>query len=203
MGWGILITDNMDQKFTSPQLRYSSDSLKPTLSQETVELHYGKHLQAYLDNLNGLLEGSGYSGSSLEKIICAASGAIFNNGAQVWNHIFYFETLSPTPRTTPQGELLKAVEMRFGSFEEFKREFEKQGATIFGSGWVWLSKDSNGELQITQESNAGNPLREGLTPLLTFDVWEHAYYVDYQNRRAEHLSKMWDIVDWAVVESRF
>ncbi|MFI3333000.1 MAG: superoxide dismutase [Rikenellaceae bacterium] len=193
----------METKFKRGALNYSSDSLQPTLSPETVELHYGKHLQAYLDNLNSLLEGSGFEESTLEEIICQASGPLFNNGAQVWNHIFYFDTLSPDARRTPQGTLLRSIEFFFGSFEAFKVEFEREGMAQFGSGWVWLSKDENDGLKITHESNAGNPLREGLTPLLTFDVWEHAYYVDYRNRRAEHLSKMWDIVDWSVVESRF
>ncbi|MFI3285477.1 MAG: superoxide dismutase [Rikenellaceae bacterium] len=193
----------MKIRFNSPALNYNSDSLEPTLSRETVELHHGKHLQSYTDNLNSLLEESIYKESSLEQIVCSADGALFNNGAQVWNHIFYFNTLSPTPRKEPQEALRTKIEQTFGSFEEFKKRFEKEGATLFGSGWVWLSKDQDGELKITQESNAGNPLREGATPLLTFDVWEHAYYVDYRNRRAEHLSKMWNIVDWEVVESRY
>ncbi len=193
----------MDKRFNLPELSYATDSLQPTISGQTVELHYGKHLQAYLDNLNSLLEGSGFEESSLEDIICQASGPLFNNGAQVWNHIFYFDALSGEGRRSPQNTLLRSIEFFFGSFEDFKSEFEKEGLAQFGSGWVWLSKDENDGLKITRESNAGNPLREGLTPLLTFDVWEHAYYVDYQNRRAEHLSKMWDIVDWSVVESRF
>ncbi len=193
----------MDQKFTAPPLAYSADALAPTISQETIDLHYGKHLQAYLNNLNSLIEGSGFEGSTLDDVVYGASGALFNNGAQVWNHIFYFETLSPTPKPCPEGALIEALEYFFGSFDEFKTEFEKQGAALFGSGWVWLSKDSSDELFITQGSNADNPLRDGFTPLLTFDVWEHAYYVDYQNQRAAHLAKMWDVVDWAVVERRY
>ncbi|MFR9502878.1 MAG: superoxide dismutase [Rikenellaceae bacterium] len=193
----------MTSKFTLPELKYSADALAPIISQKTIELHYGKHLQGYLDNLNNLLMNSGSKPTTLEEIISSASGPLFNNGAQVWNHIFYFDTLSADGKSAPSGALLRAIELFYGSFEEFKEEFEREGASLFGSGWVWLSKNKQDELTITKESNAGNPLRGGLTPLLTFDVWEHAYYVDYENRRAEHLSKMWDIVDWAVVESRF
>ncbi len=191
-------------KFTRPELNYSFDSLSPTISGDTINLHYGKHLQGYINNLNNLIMGSGYEHSTLEDIICDASiSPLYNNAAQVWNHIFYFDSLSAEGRREPIGSLAKAIDQFFGSFEEFKAEFESKGTSIFGSGWVWLSRTGNDELRITQEVNAGNPMREGLVPLLTFDVWEHAYYVDYQNRRAEHLSKMWDVVDWSVVESRY
>ncbi len=193
----------MDLKFIRPDLKYSADALEPTIGRTTIELHYGKHLQAYLDNLNRLLEDSELKESSLDEIVRNADGALYNNGAQVWNHIFYFDSFSPTPSSHPTGRLKQAIDFFFGSFEKFKEEFERQGMALFGSGWVWLSKDEHDGLVITQESNAGNPLRAGLTPLLTFDVWEHAYYVDYQNRRAEHLSQLWQVVDWAVVESRF
>lgn len=194
----------MNLKFTKPELNYSVDALEPIISRDTIELHYGKHLQAYLNNLNNLVEGSGFEQRTLDDIVTSARESLYNNGAQVWNHIFYFNTFSPnTTRNEPVGSLLRAIEYFFGSFEEFKAEFVKQGTALFGSGWVWLSKDANDELRITQESNAGNPLRDGLIPLLTFDVWEHAYYVDYQNRRADHLSRLWDIIDWEVVESRY
>ncbi len=194
----------MDSKFTVPPLAYGSDALEPIISRQTIELHYGKHLQAYLNNLNNLLEGSGFEENTLDDIVTSASDALYNNGAQVWNHIFYFNTFNPSPeRNAPIGSLLKAIEYFYGSFEEFKAEFEANGTSLFGSGWVWLSKDASDELLISQESNAGNPLRDGRTPLLTFDVWEHAYYVDYENRRAEHLSALWDIIDWSVVEERY
>ncbi len=193
----------MSTKFSRPALKYGIEALEPILSEETMELHYAKHLQTYLDNLNSLIIGSGYEEATLEDIIFSASGPLYNNGAQVWNHIFYFNTFAKGGQKMPTGSLLRAIEFSYGSFEDFKIEFEKQGATLFGSGWVWLSKDSNDELRITQEINAGNPLREGRTPLLTFDVWEHAYYVDYRNQRAEHLSKLWDVVDWSVVEQRY
>ncbi len=190
-------------QFSMLPLSYNSNALEPTISRETIELHYGKHLQAYTDNLNALLTDSDYKESSLEQIVCSASGALFNNGAQVWNHRFYFEALSPSARTTPQGVLLDAIIRTFGSFEQLKEEMTQLGTTLFGSGWVWLSKRYDGSLVVTQEGNANNPLREGLTPLLTLDVWEHAYYVDYRNRRAEHLSQIWNIINWEVVESRY
>lgn len=194
----------MDAKFICPPLKYSYDALSPIISQKCIELHYGKHLQAYLDNLNGLVEGSGYEQSTLDDVVAAASGALYNNAAQVWNHLFYFNTFTPEQKqSAPRGSLLSAIELYFGSFEDFKEEFVRQGVSLFGSGWVWLSKDANDGLRITQEQNAGNPKREGLTPLLTFDVWEHAYYVDYENRRAEHLAKLWDLVDWREVEARY
>ncbi|MFR9523701.1 MAG: superoxide dismutase [Rikenellaceae bacterium] len=195
----------METKFSDYSLKYDLGALSPTISRATLELHHGKHLKAYRDNLNKLFNESDYDdNATLEDVVCSASGPLFNNAAQVWNHIFYFDTFTPTPeRDAPIGSLLRAIELFFGSFEEFKAEFERQGNTLFGSGWVWLSKDSGDELKITQESNAGNPLREGLTPLLTFDVWEHAYYVDHQNRRAEQLSKLWNIVNWVAVEERY
>ncbi|MFI3280219.1 MAG: superoxide dismutase [Rikenellaceae bacterium] len=193
----------MTKRFSIPELKYNLDSLEPIISRQTLELHYGKHLQAYLNNLNNLVEQSDFDSGILDDIVYSASGSLFNNGAQVWNHIFYFNSFTPERGLEPSGSLLKAIEFSYGTFEDFKAEFEGQGVSLFGSGWVWLSKDSNDELRITQEGNAGNPLREGLTPLLTFDVWEHAYYVDCQNRRAEHLSRLWEIVDWEMVERRY
>ncbi|MDE7460217.1 MAG: superoxide dismutase [Paramuribaculum sp.] len=191
------------QTYTQPKLPYAPDALAPAISQETVDFHYGKHEKAYIDNLNKLIENTEYADMELEEIIRTATGPLFNNASQAWNHIFYFFTFSPDGGGEPTGELRKAIDEQFGSFEKFKEDFEKAGVTLFGSGWVWLSKDNDGKLFITQGPNAGNPLTDGLTPLLTFDVWEHAYYLDYQNRRADALKRLWDIVDWDVVASRY
>ena len=190
-------------KFTQPKLPYTPDALAPVISQNTIEYHYGKHEKTYIDNLNSLIEGSEYQDMSLEDIIVKSDGKIFNNASQAWNHIFYFFQFAPDGLKEPGGELRTKIEEQFGSLDEFKKKFEEAGATLFGSGWVWLSTDRNGKLFITQGSNASNPLTQGLQPLLTFDVWEHAYYLDYQNRRADYLHKLWDIVDWSVIEMRF
>lgn len=189
--------------YTQPQLPYASDSLAPAISQETINFHYGKHEKAYIDNLNKLIKGTEFDNEELEEVIRRADGPLFNNASQAWNHIFYFFSFSPDGGGEPSGELADAIRRDFGSFEKFKEEFEKAGVSLFGSGWVWLSRDQDGHLFITQEPNAGNPLRKGLTPLLTFDVWEHAYYLDYQNRRADALKSLWDIIDWDMVESRY
>ncbi len=186
-----------------PELPYAEDALEPAISRRTVEFHYGKHEKTYIDNLNRLIKGTEYEDAELEDIITNASGALFNNASQAWNHIFYFFTFSPEGRREPQGELRKAIDRDFGSFEKFKEAFVDAGVGLFGSGWVWLSHDETGKLLITQGSNAENPLKDGLFPMLTFDVWEHAYYLDYQNRRADALRQLWDIVDWEVVESRY
>ncbi len=189
--------------YQQPELPYSSDALTPVISQETIDFHYGKHEKAYIDNLNRLIKGTDYEDMELEDIIRHSEGALFNNASQAWNHIFYFFSFAPNSGGEPGGELRKAIDRDFGSFENFKKAFEDAGAGLFGSGWVWLSRDEDGKLFITQEKNAGTPLKTGLIPLLTFDVWEHAYYLDYQNRRADHLRRLWDIVDWDVVESRY
>lgn len=189
--------------YEQPQLPYAEDALEPAISRRTVEFHYGKHEKAYIDNLNRLIKGTEYEDEELEEIIAKADGALFNNASQAWNHIFYFFTFSPDGRREPSGELRKAIDRDFGSFEKFKEAFVDAGVGLFGSGWVWLSRDEKGKLLITQGKNAENPIRDGLTPLLTFDVWEHAYYLDYQNRRADALKKLWDIVDWEIVESRY
>lgn len=189
--------------YTQPKLPYPSDSLAPAISQETIDFHYGKHEKAYIDNLNKLIKGTQFEDEDLEDIIRRADGAIFNNASQAWNHIFYFFSFSPDGGGEPSGDLADAIRRDFGSFEKFKEEFEQAGVTLFGSGWVWLSRDEDGKLFITKESNAGNPMRQGLTPILTFDVWEHAYYLDYQNRRADALKSLWDIIDWDIVESRY
>lgn len=190
-------------KYTQPNLPYSNDALAPVISAETVDYHYGKHEKAYIENLNRLIVGTEFEDMELEDIIRHAKGALFNNASQAWNHIFYFFSLSPDGGGKPEGELAKAIDAQFGSFEKFKEAFEDAGVRLFGSGWVWLSRDDNGKLLITQESNAGNPMTSGLTPLLTFDVWEHAYYLDYKNLRAGYLKSLWDIVDWDMVESRY
>jgi Fe-Mn family superoxide dismutase len=189
--------------FTLIQLPYAPEALEPVISRETIAYHHGKHLQAYVNNLNGLLEGSGFEKATLEEIVCKATGGILNNAGQILNHNLYFgQFAAPKADNKPTGKLAEVIVRDFGSFEAFKEEFEKAGATLFGSGWVWLSADKDGKLVITQETNASNPIQKGLKPLLTFDVWEHAYYLDYQNRRADHLAALWDIVDWKVVEKR-
>lgn len=190
-------------KFTQPKLPYAPDALSPVISQKTIEYHYGRHERAYIETLNQLIEGTPFADMSLEKIICESDGKLFNNAAQAWNHIFYFFQFAPDGQKEPGGELRKAIERDFGSVEKFKEQFEQAGATLFGSGWVWLSADEQGKLFITQSGNAGNPMTNGLKPIMTFDVWEHAYYLDYQNRRAEYLSKLWEIVDWDIIEMRY
>lgn len=189
--------------YTQPNLPYEMDALEPAISARTVDFHYNKHEKAYIDNLNRLIQGSGFEDMELEEVIKHANGALFNNASQAWNHIFYFFTFSPDGRRKPSGRLADAIRETFGSFEDFKKAFVDAGVSLFGSGWVWLSRDNEGRLFITQGPNAANPITDGLTPLLTFDVWEHAYYLDYQNRRADALNKLWDIVDWEVVEERF
>lgn len=189
--------------YTQPELPYAPDALEPAISGKTVEYHYGKHEKTYIDNLNALIEGTEFEDMALEDIIKTSDGPLFNNASQAFNHIFYFFTFSPSGAKEPSGELRKAIDLQFGSFEAFKKEFVDAGVKIFGSGWVWLACDEDGKLVILQKSNAGTPLTDGLVPLLTFDVWEHAYYLDYQNRRAEALNKLWSIVDWDVVSSRY
>lgn len=190
-------------KYEQPELPYKRDALAPSISPETIDYHYGKHEKAYIDNLNRLIKGTEFEDMDLEEVIVNAKGALFNNASQAWNHIFYFFTFSPDGSREPGGDLRKAIDRDFGSFDKFKEAFVDAGIGLFGSGWVWLCRDDDGKLLITQGSNAQNPLTDGLTPLLTFDVWEHAYYLDYQNRRADALKALWDIVDWDVVESRF
>ena len=191
-------------KFELMVLPYAIDALEPVISKQTLEFHHGKHLAGYVNNLNGLLPGSGFEDSSLEEIVCKASGGMLNNAGQILNHNLYFEQFTaPKADNAPVGKLAEAIVRDFGSFEAFKEAFQKAGATLFGSGWVWLSADKDGKLVITQEANAANPIQKGLKPLLTFDVWEHAYYLDYQNRRPDHLAAIWQIIDWQVIEKRF
>ena len=190
-------------KFELIQLPYNSDALAPVISAETISFHYGKHLQAYVNNLNNLLQGSGFEGLSLEEIVTKSEGGIFNNAGQILNHNMYFTQFkAPAKENVPTGKIADAINAQFGSFDAFKAEFEKKGATLFGSGWVWLSSDKDGKLVITQETNAGNPLTKGLNPLLTFDVWEHAYYIDFQNRRPDYLSSLWQIINWDEINNR-
>lgn len=190
-------------KFTKPKLPYSPDALAPVISEETINFHWGKHEQNYIDTLNTLIEGTPYQDMALEDIIMKSEGKLFNNASQAWNHIFYFLQFAQNGQKEPSGTLLKQIESQFGSFEAFKEKFVEAGVGIFGSGWVWLSTDDKGSLVITSARNAENPLTEGLRPILVFDVWEHAYYLDYQNRRKDYLSKLWDIVDWSIVEIRY
>lgn len=189
--------------YTQPDLPYAQDALEPAISAETIQYHYGKHEKAYIENLNRLIKGTEFEDSNLEEVIVRSSGALFNNASQAWNHIFYFFSFSPDGGGEPTGDLRRAIDRDFGSFENFRRAFVDAGVGLFGSGWVWLSKDNDGKLFITQGANAENPLTSGLTPLLTFDVWEHAYYLDYQNRRKDALEALWTIVDWDVIESRY
>lgn len=189
--------------FELPSLPWASDALEPIISKQTIEFHYGKHHQAYVTNLNKLVPGTEFENASLEEIVLKSTGGIFNNGAQVWNHTFYWNCLKPNGGGAPTGKLADAIHAEFGSFEAFKEKFSTAAATLFGAGWAWLVKNADGKLEIIQESNAGCPLRSGKTPLLTCDVWEHAYYLDKQNRRPDYIADFWKLVDWDAVASRF
>lgn len=189
-------------KHELPKLPYGLDDLAPVISRQTLEFHYGKHHLAYVNNLNNLIVGTKFENTNLETIIREADGGVFNNGAQIWNHTFYFNTFSPKPKLEPTGKLAEMIVKDFGSLAEFKEKFSKAAATLFGSGWAWLVVDQSGHLDIKQEANAGNPLKTNLTPLITCDVWEHAYYLDYQNRRPDYINSFWGVLDWNIVESR-
>ena len=190
-------------KYELIKLPYEANALEPVISKETLGFHHGKHLNAYVNNLNGLIEGTKYEEMPLEEIVKTADGGVFNNAGQILNHNLYFTQFrAPKADNQPTGVIAQWIDEQFGSFEAFKEEFTKKGATLFGSGWVWLSVDKDGKLHITQEANAGNPVQRGLKPLLTFDVWEHAYYIDYQNRRPDHLNALWQIINWDVVNER-
>ena len=192
-----------NMKYELITLPYEANALEPVISKETLGFHHGKHLNAYVNNLNGLIEGTKFEDMPLEEIVKASEGGIFNNAGQILNHNLYFTQFrAPKADNKPTGVIAQWIDEQFGSFEAFKEEFTKKGATLFGSGWVWLSVDKDGNLQITQETNAGNPVQRGFRPLLTFDVWEHAYYIDYQNRRPDHLNALWQIIDWDVVNER-
>ena len=184
-------------------LPYGPKDLEPVISAQTLSFHHGKHLQGYVDNLNKLLPGSGMEADSLELIVCKASGGMFNNAGQILNHNLYFTQFCKGGSELKEGFLKSQIVKQWGSVEAFQAEFVAKGVGLFGSGWVWLSAKKDGSLVITQEPGAENPITEGLKPLLTFDVWEHAYYLDYQNRRAAQLEALWQIVDWNVIEQRY
>lgn len=185
--------------FELPKLPYAMNALEPHISKETLDYHYGKHHQAYVNNLNKLIEGTADEKKSLEEIIKSATGGLFNNAAQTWNHTFYWHCLSPNGGGEPTGKLLEAINKTFGSFEKFKEQFTQTAAKTFGSGWAWLVENEKGELEIMSASNAGNPLTENKKPLLTCDVWEHAYYIDYRNARPTYLEHFWSLVNWDFV----
>ncbi len=186
-----------------PPLPYAQDALEPHISAETLEYHYGKHHQTYVTNLNKLIEGTEFADASLEDIILKAEGGLFNNAAQVWNHTFYWNCMAPNAGGAPSGELAAAIDSTFGSFDEFKQKFATACATNFGSGWTWLVKNKDGSLEIVNTSNAGTPLTAGQTPLLTCDVWEHAYYIDYRNARPKYVEHFWNLVNWDFVAKNF
>ena len=186
-----------------PELPYALDALAPTISKETLEFHYGKHHQTYVTNLNNLIKGTEFENASLEEIVKKSSGGIFNNAAQVWNHTFYWFGLSPNGGGEPTGALAEAINAKWGSFDEFKKAFNAMAAGTFGSGWAWLVKAADGSLELVSTSNAATPLTTDKTPLLTCDVWEHAYYIDYRNSRPNYLEGFWKLVNWDVVAKHF
>ncbi len=186
-----------------PPLPYAMNALAPHISQETLEYHYGKHHKTYVDNLNKLIPGTEFESLSLEDIVKKASGGIFNNAAQVWNHTFYWNCLSPTGGGEPGGALAAAIEQKFGSFASFKEQFTQCAVTTFGSGWAWLVKNPDGSLELVSTSNAGTPITQGKTALLTCDVWEHAYYIDYRNARPKYVESFWNLVNWEFVAKQF
>ena len=194
----------IDEKFELMALPYAPNALEPVISANTLSFHHGKHLAAYVNNLNAALPGSGLEGLPLEEVVLKATGGMLNNAGQILNHNLYFSQFTaPKADNAPTGRLAEAINAAFGSFEAFKEAFAKSGATLFGSGWAWLAADAQGKLVITQEPNAANPIQRGLRPLMTMDVWEHAYYLDYQNRRPDHLAALWQIIDWNVVAARY
>ncbi len=186
-----------------PELPYARTALAPLMSEETLNYHYGKHHNAYVVNLNKLIPGTEFENAPLEEIIRKASGGIFNNGAQVWNHTFFWHCLTPNAPKAPSGKLAEAIAKQFGSFDEFKVKFAEAATTQFGSGWAWLVKTKDGSLAIEKTANADNPMRDGKTPLLTCDVWEHAYYIDFRNARPDYVSNFWNLVNWKFVEENF
>lgn len=188
-------------KHLLPELPYALDALAPVMSADTLNYHYGKHLQTYLDNVNRMIEGTPFAEMKLKDMITKAQGALYNNAAQAFNHIIFFKQLTPTP-TTISPLLTQALVARFGSVDAFKSEFSNAAATLFGSGWVWLALDANNVLQIVPEPNAGNPITRNMRPLMCIDVWEHAYYLDYQNRRGDYIKNFWNIINWDYIEKR-
>ena len=190
-------------RFTPQDLPYAYDALAPAISEETMHYHHDKHYAGYVDKLNELIVDTPFAGQPLEDIILSADGPVYNNAAQAWNHEFFFDQLSPDGEARPTGALLKAIDADFGSFEQFKAQMEKAAVGLFGSGWAWLAEDKSGKLAIVTEQNAGNPMCHGMKPLMCFDVWEHAYYIDYRNRRADAVAALWDRIDWKVVADRY
>ncbi len=188
---------------TLPELPYAMDALEPHISKETLEFHYGKHHKTYVDKLNGLVEGTEFADAGLDDIVRKSSGGVFNNAAQIWNHTFYWHCLSPTGGGAPTGDLAAAIDGAFGSFDDFKTTFTDKAVTLFGSGWAWLVKNPDGSLAITQTGNADTPLTGDGTPLMTCDVWEHAYYIDYRNARPKYLEAFWSLVNWDFVASNY
>lgn len=188
-------------KHLLPELPYAQDALAPAMSADTLNYHYGKHLQTYLDNVNRMIEGTPFADMKLKDMITKAQGALYNNAAQAFNHIIFFKQLTPTP-TTISPLLTQALVARFGSVDAFKSEFSNAAATLFGSGWVWLALDANNVLQIVPEPNAGNPITRNMRSLMCIDVWEHAYYLDYQNRRGDYIKNFWNLVNWDYIEKR-
>lgn len=186
---------------TLPKLPYELDALAPHISKETMEYHYGKHHKAYVDKLNELIKGTKFASMDLVEIIKNSEGPIFNNSAQIWNHTFFWNCLTPKATPVPGGKVADLINKQWGSFEKFKEDFSKQAVGNFGSGWTWLIKNSKGDLEIFNTSNADNPLKHGLTPLLTVDIWEHAYYIDYRNARASFVNAFWNIVNWDFVSN--
>lgn len=197
------ITKNESGLFELPALPYELSALQPHMSQETLEYHHGKHHKTYVDNLNKLTQNTEYQDMPLEEIIQQTSGPVFNNAAQHWNHSFFWLCLTPNNSSEPSGTLADAINQKFGSFDEFKKLFSEMGAKLFGSGWTWLAKNNQGELEILNESNAGLPLKSGKTAILTCDVWEHAYYIDYRNARPKFLENFWQLVNWEFAEQNF
>lgn len=189
--------------FELPKLPYPLDALEPHISKETLEYHYGKHHQTYVTNLNNLVKGTDLENKSLEEIIKSTDGGIFNNAAQVWNHTFYWNCLAPNAGGAPTGKISDVINSTFGSFDEFKKQFNDAAAKNFGSGWTWLVKKTDGSLAIVNTSNAATPISGDDKPLLTVDVWEHAYYIDYRNARVKYLEEFWALVNWAFVEANF
>lgn len=188
-------------KHLLPELPYALDALAPVMSADTLNYHYGKHLQTYLDNVNRMIEGTPFADMKLKDMITKAQGALYNNAAQAFNHIIFFKQLTPTP-TTISPLLTQTLVARFGSVDAFKSEFSNAAAALFGSGWVWLALDANNVLQIVPEPNAGNPITRNMRPLMCIDVWEHAYYLDYQNRRGDYIKNFWNLVNWDYIEKR-
>lgn len=190
-------------RFVAKDLPYAYDALAPQISEETLRFHHDKHYVGYVNKLNELIVDTPYAGQSLEDIVVSSNGAIFNNAAQIWNHEFYFDALSPKPQNRPTGMLLEAIDKNFGSFDQFRVQMDKACVGLFGSGWVWLVEDKDGKLSIVSEPNAGNPIKYGMKPLMCIDVWEHAYYIDFRNRRADSVAALWDRIDWKTVEERY